>query len=78
MTHEEAVERHAERLNLACATNYLWSEDTERGMLDILSRHTPDHGAAYVEPNGGATMTPCRECRDDWPCPDARACGVTS
>ena len=89
MTHEEAVaywttvkQRTAwVTVPGAAAGHYaaaIAAQGGATGMLDILARHTPDHGAAYVEPNGGATMTPCEGCLDDWPCPDARACAVTS
>ena len=68
MTHDEAVKKW---------TNYMihfgdvnsTPVDAVRGMLDILARHTSPDADERV---------PCVECGADWPCPDARACGVTS
>ena len=65
MTHEEAVKKWT--LLLAWEDDK-WAEDVARGMLDILSRHTSPDADERV---------PCVECGADWPCPDARACGVT-
>lgn len=41
----------------------------------IRALHSP--GEQYVEPNGGATLTRCEGCDDDWPCATIRALGGT-
>ena len=66
MTHEEAVKKWMDYLTLFGGIPST-SVDAVRGMLDILTRHTPSlHDKV------------CRCCGKAWPCPDARACGVTS
>ena len=68
MTHEEAAKEWTRHLALYGSVEWI-PMDAVRGMLDILSRHTSPDADERV---------PCVECGADWPCPDARAAGVTT
>ena len=39
-------------------------------LAKVFALHAP--GEQYVEPNGGATLTRCQGCDDDWPCETMR------
>ena len=70
MTHEEAVKMWQQRGRSWFAPER-WVVDATDGMLDILARHV------RVEAGHDSPVPYCDCCDGDWPCPDARACGVT-
>ena len=81
MTHEEAVKEWTRHLALFGGVEWL-PMDAMQGMLDILARHKPEVLSDQILGLGDRVI--CGRCSnsDDgvslWPCPDARAAGVTT